>query len=68
MDSKFSLNPDDLQVQSFVVASTSDTERLQPAGDSWPAMCTCINICQPTQDIYCSGGCPPETTIVVVEY
>jgi len=68
MDSRLPLNPDDLQVESFAVASSSvGQERLQPAGFSWPDVCTCIGICQPTEDIYCSGGCPPEYTIMAVE-
>ena len=63
MDGKLSLNPEDVQVQSF---TTSQRISSLPA-NSWPDVCTCIGICQPTADIYCSGGCPPETTIPVVE-
>jgi hypothetical protein len=56
------LNLDQLQVTSF--ATTSTQERIDiGGGDSWPAVCTCIGICQPSEDIYCSGGCPPEMTI-----
>jgi len=61
------LNLDQLQVSSFETASLMQAaDRAQPEM-SWPDVCTCIDICLPTEDIYCSGGCPPETTIVVVE-
>lgn len=58
------LDPEAVQVTSF--------QTTQPSPDastdiSWPDVCTCIDICQPTEDIYCSGGCPPDTTIVVVD-
>ena len=58
------LNLEDLQVSSFQTAPTSDSISTGGAR-SWPDVCTCIGICQPTEDIYCSGGCPPETTMPV---
>jgi hypothetical protein len=58
---RLSLNPEDLQVSSFPTASTSSSISTGGA-QSWPDVCTCIGICQPTADIYCSGGCPPDTT------
>jgi hypothetical protein len=64
MPERFSLNPEDLQVQSY---SVSSIDRSIGGGFSWPDVCTCIDICQPTEDLYCSGGCPPETTMPVVE-
>ncbi|HSU17897.1 hypothetical protein [Longimicrobium sp.] len=57
------LNPEDLQVTSFQTAPVSDS--ISTGGQSWPDVCTCIGICQPSADIYCSGGCPPETTMPV---
>ena len=53
------LNPEDLQVASF--ATTTDQAA---SGDwSWPDVCTCIDICLPTEDIRCTGaGCPPDYT------
>jgi len=54
------LNLDQLQVTSFQTTAESDSIG---GGESWPAVCTCINICQPTEDIYCSGGCPPDYTV-----
>ena len=62
MAEKISLDPDRLEVMSFATtfSTTTDAQRL-PGGDaSWPDVCTCIGICQPSEDIYCSGGCPPE--------
>jgi hypothetical protein len=61
MAEKISLDLDQLQVDSFsTFSSATEAERLPGGGDSFPAVCTCINICQPTEDIYCSGGCPPD--------
>lgn len=57
MSEKISLDLDQLQVTSFATASTYEAEAV-PA-DSWPAVCTCIDICAPSADIYCSGGCAP---------
>ena len=62
MTPKLSLDVSDLQVSSFQTASISDSPS---TGNSWPDVCTCIGICQPSEDIYCSGGCPPETTMPV---
>ncbi|HEU0055226.1 MAG TPA: hypothetical protein VFQ39_18695 [Longimicrobium sp.] len=58
--SKFNLRVEDLEVASFAVVSAPESQALiaQPA-DSWPAVCTCIGICEPSADVYCSGGCPP---------
>jgi len=58
------LNPEDLKVTSF---PTQESENMISTGgeNSWPAVCTCIGICRPTEDIYCSGGCPPEFTVPV---
>ncbi|MDB4948813.1 MAG: hypothetical protein JWM27_1462 [Gemmatimonadetes bacterium] len=67
MSTRLPLNPDDLQVMSFSTSVGATERSIQPAGFSWPAVCTCINICQPTEDIYCSGGCPPEMTIMAPE-
>jgi hypothetical protein len=59
------LNPEDLQVSSFQTAAISDSISTG-GGQSWPDVCTCIGICQPTEDIYCTGaGCPPDTTMPV---
>jgi hypothetical protein len=60
MAEKMSLDLNQLEVVSFATyTTTSDAERQIPAGDSWPAVCTCIGICEGTKDLYCSGGCPP---------
>ncbi len=63
-----SLDIEQVTVSSFPTTETSTdvaAARLQPAdGFSWPDVCTCIDICRPSEDIYCSGGCPPETTII----
>ena len=55
------LNPEDLQIVSF--ATTTDQQAT--IGDfSWPDVCTCIDICQPSEDIRCTGaGCPPDYTV-----
>ena len=66
MSDRISLDLNQLSVESFSVAPAGTEESIQPV-DSYPAVCTCIGICQPTADIYCSGGCPPEYTIPVVE-
>ena len=62
MSEKLSLNLDDLNVESFepTAAIAGGTQYIiaQPA-DSWPAICTCIGICAPSADIYCTGGCGP---------
>jgi len=60
------LNPDDLQVSTFQTTQPSLASSTG-GGQSWPDVCTCINICQPTEDIYCSGGCPPDTTVSAVD-
>jgi len=59
---KISLDLDQLEVVSFATyATASEAERLPGGGEmSWPDVCTCIGICQPSEDIYCSGGCPPD--------
>jgi hypothetical protein len=59
MSDKLSLSVEDLQVSTFTVQEGSTSAMALPAGDSWPAICTCIGICDGTADIYCSGGCPP---------
>lgn len=62
---RLSLNVADLQVSSFPTDATSSSISTGGA-QSWPDVCTCIGICQPTEDIYCTGaGCPPETTMPV---
>jgi hypothetical protein len=61
---KLTLSLEDLQVTSFQTAPLSASISTGGA-NSWPDVCTCIGICQPTEDIYCSGGCPPETTMPV---
>jgi hypothetical protein len=62
-----SLNPEDLQVTSFQTEQASRSVSTIGGGNSWPDVCTCIGICQPSEDIYCSGGCPPDTTIQQVD-
>jgi len=59
MAEKFSLDLDKLEVVSFATYSGSDASAAPPA-ESFPAVCTCIGICQPSEDLYCSGGCPPQ--------
>jgi len=58
-----SLHPDELQVTTFETAALSSDP--STGGNSYPDVCTCIGICQPTEDLYCSGGCAPETTFPV---
>jgi hypothetical protein len=58
MAEKFSLDLDQLDVVSF--ATYSGTDAAAVPAESFPAVCTCIGICQPSADIYCSGGCPPQ--------
>jgi len=60
MAEKITLDLDKLEVVSFATYSTTyqQAERL-PAGESFPGVCTCIGICQPSEDLYCSGGCAP---------
>ena len=62
MAEKISLDLSQLEVASFQTASIGDRSSL-PGGESWPDVCTCIGICQPSEDIYCSGGCQPELTV-----
>jgi hypothetical protein len=64
MSDKLSLDLNQLSVESFALAPATAEPMIQPV-DSWPAVCTCIGICQPSADIYCSGGCPPEYTIAI---
>jgi hypothetical protein len=65
MADKLSLNLEQLEVTTFATAIYSDiADRPVDGGISWPDVCTCIDICAPTEDIYCSGGCQPETTII----
>ena len=60
------LNPEDLNVTSFPTVETQyKMSTTGGGGISWPDVCTCIGICQPTEDIYCSGGCPPDMTVPV---
>lgn len=61
MSQKLDLNQ--LEVTSF--QTVDQVDRIGGGENSWPAVCTCIDICQPSEDIYCSGGCPPENTIPV---
>lgn len=63
MSSRFVLNVEELSVTSFQTVSAYQQDRM-PGADSYPDVCTCIDICAPTEDIYCSGGCPPDTTIL----
>ena len=63
---KLYMSIEDLQVTSFETSAVSYSISTGGA-QSWPDVCTCINICQPTEDIYCSGGCPPDTTIQQVD-
>ena len=58
MSDRMSLDLNQLSVESFAPDPAAPEPMIQPV-DSWPAVCTCIGICQPTADIYCSGGCPP---------
>jgi len=62
MSEKITLDLDQLQVVSFATySSVAESEQRITGGEqSFPAVCTCIGICQPTEDIYCSGGCPPD--------
>ncbi len=64
MAEKITLDLDQLEVVSFATfssSSSSEVERFPGVGElSWPDVCTCIGICQPSEDIYCSGGCPPD--------
>ena len=66
MDGKLYMSLEDLQVTSFETASPAYA-RSADGGQSWPDVCTCIGICQPSEDIYCSGGCPPENTVSAVD-
>ncbi|HEX8244558.1 MAG TPA: hypothetical protein VF541_13725 [Longimicrobium sp.] len=66
MDGKLYLSLDDLRVTSFETAPGANSVS-DGGGQSWPDVCTCINICQPTEDIYCSGGCPPDNTVSAVD-
>lgn len=59
MSEKISLDLDQLEVVSFATLSDGDAASLPGGEMSFPDLCTCINICQPTEDIYCSGGCAP---------
>jgi|GEM_PF-1297147 len=59
--SKMSLNPDDLQVTTFQTDQAQKAVSTIGGGNSWPDICTCIGICQPSADLYCSGGCAPGT-------
>ena len=67
MTPKLHMSVEDLQVASFETASPSYSISTGGGAQSWPDVCTCINICQPTEDIYCSGGCPPDATIQPVD-
>jgi hypothetical protein len=62
MAEKITLDLDKLEVVSFATyAGANEAQRLPGGGGmSFPDVCTCIGICQPTEDIYCSGGCPPD--------
>ncbi|HYW10196.1 MAG TPA: hypothetical protein VE913_24740 [Longimicrobium sp.] len=53
------LDISDLEVTSFQTTSTQVATAMAPPAESWPAMCTCIGICQPTEDIACGGGGGP---------
>lgn len=59
MATKLSLN--DLDVTSF--DTTSPAISLAPAGESYPGMCSCIGICQPTEDINCLTSVPTQPTV-----
>lgn len=61
------LNPEDLNVTSFPTQEAQMKMSTGGGGISWPDVCTCIGICQPTEDIYCSGGCPPDMTVPVTD-
>ena len=45
----------DLTVTSFQTSADQTISTLRPPEESWPAMCTCIGICAPTEDINCGG-------------
>jgi hypothetical protein len=64
MASKLELS--DLTVTSFQTSSVQSSSVLAPAGESWPAVCTCINICAPTEDVYCGGGGGPPSAAVAI--
>lgn len=59
MSDRISLNVDDLQVTSFAIVDGQQEYLIAQPADSWPAVCTCIGICEPSADVYCSGGCAP---------
>jgi hypothetical protein len=61
---KQSLNPDDLQVTTFQTDQAAMYASTIGGGNSWPDVCTCIGICQPSADLYCSGGCAPSISKV----
>ncbi|MDB4948812.1 MAG: hypothetical protein JWM27_1461 [Gemmatimonadetes bacterium] len=63
MSDRLSLDLDQLAVESFPTAPSEPEPSIMPV-DSWPAVCTCIGICQGTADVYCSGGCPPFAAAV----
>ena len=63
MSERISLSLDDLQVASYSTSVDQQAYSLPDGDISWPDVCTCIDICLPTEDIYCSGGCPPDTTM-----
>ena len=66
MDGKLYMSVEDLQVTSFETAAVSYS--ISTGGQmSWPDVCTCIGICQPSEDIYCSGGCPPDITVQQID-
>ncbi len=68
MERKLSLDIEDINVSTFET-STPEAETsaaiIGGGGASWPAICTCIGICGPTADIYCSGGCAPYALVQV---
>lgn len=61
------LNPEDLNVTSFPTQGPQNKISITGGGFSWPDVCTCIGICRPSEDLYCSGGCPPDTTFPVTD-
>ncbi|HYW10194.1 MAG TPA: hypothetical protein VE913_24730 [Longimicrobium sp.] len=60
MATKLSLG--DLTVTSFETNSSAMSLAL-PAGESFPGMCSCIGICQPTEDINCLTSVPTQPTL-----